>query len=145
MTPIRTEKPPFRYAVRGWRPAYRRVLLAFAAAILVLTPILARADVGPPAHMRITETEPGRYRVTWRVPTVLPPRAVPRPQLPEGCEPVGERSVTSQPGAWVFERTWSCGAPITGRQIGIVYPFGDLALTTVARIDLHRLIISKEF
>lgn len=116
--------------------AYRRGLLALAAAVLVLTPILARADVGPPAHMRITETEPGRYRVTWRVPTVLPARAVPRPQLPEGCEPVGEQSVTSQPGAWLFERTWTCGAPITGREIGIEYPFGDLALTTVARVDL---------
>jgi len=86
--------------------------------------------------MRITETEPGRYKVTWRVPTVLPARAVPAPQLPEGCEPIGERSVTSQPGAWVFERTWSCGAPITGREVGIEYPFGNLALTTVARVEL---------
>jgi len=136
MTPIRTESRSSRYVVGSRLTAYRRGLLALAAAVLVLTPILARADVGPPAHMRITETEPGRYRVTWRVPTVLPPRAVPRPQLPEGCEPVGEQSVTSQPGAWVFERTWSCGAPITGREIGIVYPFGDLALTTVARVDL---------
>ena len=86
--------------------------------------------------MRITEIEPGKYKVTWRVPTVLPARAVPRPLLPEGCEPVGEQSVTSQPGAWVFERTWTCGAPITGREVGIEYPFGDLALTTVARVDL---------
>ncbi len=86
--------------------------------------------------MRITEIEPGSYRVTWRVPTVLRARTVPRPLLPEGCEPVGEQSVTSQPGAWVFERTWTCGAPITGREIGIEYPFGDLALTTVARVDL---------
>lgn len=116
--------------------AYRRGLLALAATVLVLTPILARADVGPPAHMRITEIEPGKYKVTWRVPTVLPARAVPRPLLPEGCEPVGEQSVTSQPGAWVFERTWTCGAPITGREVGIEYPFGDLALTTVARVDL---------
>ena len=86
--------------------------------------------------MRITEIEPGKYKVTWRVPTVLPARAVPRPLLPEGCEPVGEQSVTSQPGAWVFERIWTCGAPITGREVGIEYPFGDLALTTVARVDL---------
>ena len=136
MTPIRTENRSSRYAVGSRLTAYRRGLLALAAAVLVLTPILARADVGPPAHMRISEIEPGRYRVTWRVPTVLPARAVPRPLLPEGCEPVGERSVTSQPGAWVFERTWSCGAPITGRQVGIEYPFGDLALTTVARVDL---------
>ena len=136
MTPIRTEISPARYAVDSRRTAYRRGLLALAAAVLVLTPILARADVGPPAHMRITETEPGRYRVTWRVPTVLPPRAVPVPRLPEGCVPIGEQSVTSQPGAWVFERTWTCGAPITGREIGITYPFGDLALTTVARVEL---------
>lgn len=86
--------------------------------------------------MRIVEIEADRYRVTWRVPTVLPARAVPTPRLPEGCGPVGERSVTSQPGAWVFEQSWSCGTPITGREIGIDYPFGNTALTTVARVEL---------
>ena len=86
--------------------------------------------------MRIVEVEPDRYRVTWRVPTVLPARAVPAPRLPEGCAPIGERTVTSQPGAWVFEQTWSCGAPITGRAVGIDYPFGNTALTTVARVEL---------
>ncbi len=86
--------------------------------------------------MRVVETEADRYRVTWRVPTVLPARAVPAPRLPEGCEPIGDRSVTSQPGAWLFEQAWSCVAPITGREVGIVYPFGEFALTTVARVEL---------
>jgi len=86
--------------------------------------------------MRIVEIEADRYRVTWRVPTVLPARAVPTPRLPEGCAPVGERTVTSQPGAWVFEQSWNCGAPIAGREVGIDYPFGNTALTTVARVEL---------
>jgi hypothetical protein len=86
--------------------------------------------------MRVVEVEPDRYRVTWRVPTVLPARAVPTPRLPEGCEPIGERTVTSQPGAWVFERAWSCEVSIAGRELGIVYPFGTMALTTVARVEL---------
>ena len=110
--------------------------VALAALLVLLTPIFSRADVGPPAHMRIVEVEADRYRVTWRVPTVLPARAVPTPRLPEGCEPVGERTVTAQPGAWVFEQSWSCGAPITGREVGIDYPFGNTALTTVARVEL---------
>lgn len=121
-----------RAGLRGARPVF--ILLAAAAGLA--GPFLARADVGPPAHMRIQEVEPLRFHVTWRVPNVLPPRAVPEPVLPDGCEPVGEPTVTSQLGAWLFERTWTCGAPITDRVVGIRYPFADMALTTVVRVDL---------
>ena len=57
----------------------------------MLVPLVARADVGPPAHMQVTETSPGRYVVQWRVPKALPARAVPAPLLPETCRPTGEK------------------------------------------------------
>lgn len=105
-----------------------------AAAAIV--PILAVADVGPPAHMQVTEKEPGLYAVQWRVPKVLPARAVPTPVFPEGCRPAGERTVTDQQAAWLLAREWRCDQSLAGQPLGIRYPFPDLALTTVMRVDL---------
>ncbi len=99
-------------------------------------PLVALADVGPPAHMQVTETSPGRYVVQWRVPKALPARAVPAPVLPETCRPTGERSVVDQPAAWLLSREWRCDGGLAGKEVGIRYPFGDLALTTVIRVDL---------
>ena len=102
----------------------------------MLVPLVARADVGPPAHMQVTEKSPGLFAVQWRVPKALPARAVPAPTLPETCRPVGGRSVVDQPGAWLFSRDWRCDGGLAGKEVGIRYPFGDLALTTVIRVDL---------
>jgi len=102
----------------------------------VLVPLAVRADVGPPAHMQVTEKSPGQYTVQWRVPKALPARAVPAPLLPETCRPAGERSVVDQPGAWLFSRDWRCDGGVAGQEVGIRYPFPDLALTTVIRVDL---------
>ena len=112
---------------------------AFIGVIIALSlfvPIPAVADVGPPAHLQITERETGLYTVQWRVPRVLPPRAVPTPEFPETCQPTNERTVASQPGAWLFTREWRCETSIAGQEIGMRYPFPDLALTTVVRVDL---------
>jgi hypothetical protein len=111
-------------------------VLGIGLTFAVLIPILAVADVGPPAHMQITEREPGLYSVQWRVPKALPPRAVPTPEFPETCSPAGEREVTDQPGAWLLTREWRCETSLAGQQVGMRYPFPDLALTTVIRVDL---------
>lgn len=113
-----------------------KALLGFAVAVAALFPILAVADVGPPAHLQITEREPGLYAVQWRVPKALPPRAVPSPQFPETCRPVDEREVAEQAGAWLFTREWRCETSLAGQTVGMLYPFPDLALTTVVRVDL---------
>jgi len=116
--------------------AVRKLGLAVALTGLALVPVLAVADVGPPAHMQVTEKSPGLYAVQWRVPKALPSRAVPSPLLPETCRPVGERSVVDQPWAWLLSRDWRCDAGLAGQEIGIRYPFPDLSLTTVIRVDL---------
>lgn len=110
--------------------------LGVAAALVGFLPLLVLADVGPPAHMQVTEREPALYRVEWRVPKVLPPRAVPTPVLPESCRPAGEREVTDQPSAWILSRDWRCDVSLAGQPLGIRYPFADLALTTVIRVNL---------
>jgi hypothetical protein len=113
-----------------------RTLLGAGIALVALIPILALADVGPPAHMQITEREPGLYAVQWRVPKALPPRAVPAPELPETCSAVSDREVEDQGGAWLFTREWRCETSLAGQVVGMRYPFPDLALTTVVRVDL---------
>jgi hypothetical protein len=114
----------------------RTILLAGVLAGAALLPALALADVGPPAHMQVTEREPGLYTVQWRVPKALPPRAVPVPVFPESCEPTGDRAVVDGPGAWLFEQDWRCDTSLAGQTIAMRYPFPDLALTTVVRVDL---------
>jgi hypothetical protein len=114
----------------------KRVLLSAAILAATLLPLVARADVGPPAHLRISEREAGRFVVQWRVPTVLPQRAVPSPWLPETCEAAGDYSVTSQNRAWLFTQEWRCAGGIAGEVVGLRYPFPDLALTTVIRVHL---------
>ena len=111
-----------------------RLLSGFTIIFALLHVVLA--DVGPPAHVQITESEPELYTVQWRVPKVLIPRAVPSPHLPETCQPSGEVEVLDQPGAWLFTQKWNCETSITGQEVGIRYPFPDLALTTVIRVDL---------
>ncbi len=110
-----------------------RVVSVLAAMVLALPAI---GDVGPPAHLQISEREPGVFAVQWRVPTALPPRAVPMPELPPSCAPEGDLDVTNQPGAWLFAQDWRCDGPLTGQVVGLDFPFADLALTTVARVDL---------
>jgi hypothetical protein len=117
-------------------PQVSKLRLVAGIGALALVPVLAVADVGPPAHMQVTEKSPGLYAVQWRVPKALPARAVPTPLLPETCRPAGERSVTDQPGAWLLSRDWRCDVGLAGQEIGIRYPFPDLSLTTVIRVDL---------
>ena len=113
-----------------------RAFLWGGIALLSLAALLSHADVGTPAHLRITEHEPDLFVLQWRVPTVLPPRAVPAPDLPETCRPAGKRSVEDQAGAWLFTQEWRCETGLAGQTVGMRYPFADLALTTVVRVDL---------
>jgi len=110
-------------------------LCTFAAFLVALVPV-AVGDVGPPAHMQISEREAGSYTVQWRVPKVMPPRAIPVPSLPDTCVLVGDPEITDQPAAWLITGEWRCETTLAGQEVGMRYPFPDLALTTVVRVDL---------
>lgn len=113
----------------------RRTLLVLLALGFFLCPFAA-ADMGPPVHMQISETEENLYTVQWRVPKALPPRAVPTPMLPEACKPTTEATVVQQPAAWLVEAQWLCETSLAGQVVGMDYPYPDLSLTTVVRVDL---------
>lgn len=108
----------------------------FTLTILALLPLFVLADVGPPVHLLVSERQPGRYHVQWRVPKALPPRAVPTPVLPESCQPAGRRTVVDQRDAWLLSQEWRCNETIAGQPLGMRYPFRDLTLTTVMKVDL---------
>ena len=110
--------------------------LVFAVILAALMPASSAADVGPPAHLQVTERDGDVYALRWRVPKVLPVRALPVPDLPESCEPRGEPAITEQSGAWLFEQECRCESGLPGQLLGMDYPFPDLALTTVMRVDL---------
>lgn len=112
-----------------------KVAIGFGLAILFL-PLFVTADVGPPVHLLVSERQPGRYHVQWRVPKVLPARAVPSPVLPESCEPAANREVVDQRDAWLLIQEWRCGETIAGQPLGMHYPFRDLTLTTVMKVEL---------
>jgi len=114
----------------------RRTLLLVSLALASLASLSSRADVGPPAHLRISEREPGVFVTQWRVPKVLPPRAVPAPQLAGTCEPEGDLVVDDQARAWIFTQDWRCDTGLAGEEVELRFPFADLALTTVIRVDL---------
>jgi hypothetical protein len=114
----------------------QKLLFISGLTTFVLVPALTLADVGPPAHMQITEREEGLYSVQWRVPKALPARAVPEPDFPETCRPVGERSVVDSRGAWLIEQEYRGDVGLPGQVVGMDYPFPDLALTTVVRVEL---------
>jgi hypothetical protein len=114
----------------------KRAVISLGLALAALAALPSHADVGPPAHLRITEREPGLIVTQWRVPKVLPPRAVPVPDLPETCEPEGEYSVEEQAYAWLFTREWRCERTIAGEPVGMRWPLTELALTTVIRVHL---------
>jgi hypothetical protein len=113
-----------------------RVGLLVALVLAAPTGSPSRADVGPPAHLRISEHEPGSIVTQWRVPRILPPRAVPVPELPDTCEPVGRYSVDEQAGAWLFSQDWRCDSGLAGEIVGLRFPFAEMALTTVVRVEL---------
>ena len=109
-------------------------LLPLMAVLALIPPGIAAADMGPPVHLQISETEEGLYIVRWRVPKALPPRAVPKPIRRVSA---GDGSECHRPAAaW---RSRATGAARRALRVGLwgwTTPIPDLSLTTVVRVDL---------
>ena len=102
----------------------------------VLSAVPAGADDVRPVQIQIREREPGSFLVQWRVPTVIPVRAMPSPVLPDHCEPEGERVVIEQSGSWINRQTYRCSEGIAGYEVGIRFPVPNPSITTVFRVEL---------
>jgi len=112
----------------------RHVLIGVLAASFTAIP--ARADDVRPVQIQIREREPGSFLVQWRVPQVIPVRAMPSPVLPDHCEPEGERVVIEQAGSWISRQTYRCSEGIAGYEVGIRYPVPNPSITAVFRVEL---------
>ena len=108
-------------------------LLPLLAAISV-TPALAHE--GQPVQVQIKEREPGSFLVQWKVPGVIPARAMPVPVLPESCRPEGERVLIEHAGGWLNRQVYRCPDGIAGQTIGIRYPVRNATITTILRVEL---------
>ncbi len=113
----------------------KRALLSVASGV-VLSAVPARADDVRPVQIQIREREPGSFLVQWRVPQVIPVRAMPSPVLPDHCEPEGERVVIEQSGSWINRQTYRCSEGIAGHEVGIRFPVPNPSITTVFRVEL---------
>jgi hypothetical protein len=102
----------------------------------LLSAVPARADDVRPVQIQIREREPGSFLVQWRVPTVIPVRAMPSPVLPDHCEPEGERVIIEQAGSWISRQTYRCSEGIAGYEVGIRYPVPNPSITAVFRVEL---------
>jgi hypothetical protein len=107
-----------------------------AVSAVALSAVPAAADDVRPVQIQIREREPGSFLVQWRVPQVIPVRAMPTPVLPDHCEPEGERVVIEQSGSWINRQTYRCSEGIAGYEVGIRYPVPNPSITTVFRVEL---------
>lgn len=79
----------------------------FAAVIYLASLTLASADEFRPALLEISETQPGWYVVTWKVPTQNGRPLALNPVLPDELSPVGPPSTRRLQGNIVQQSAWT--------------------------------------
>ncbi len=91
----------------------------------------AFGDESRPLYIGITEITEGGYRLDWRIPPVLPVRALPNIRLPEDCK----NSEARQGSIHAYEGSafYACTSGLAGRDIQIAYPMFNPALATMIR------------
>ncbi len=106
----------FRRACRCFTVVGIGMLLA-----LVVSPFtgpMLMADDVRPVQVLVRELPSGAFDVQWSVPKVIPPQAMPSPQLPEHCLPDGERTFIDRPSAWLTRQVYRCPGDPDGSQNG---------------------------
>jgi hypothetical protein len=96
----------------------------------------AVADGIRPVALQVKERESGKFLVQWLVPKQLPRRAIPSPVLPDSCRVAGERTAIERTGAWSLRQLYRCPDGISGRELRIDYPFLNVAVSTLLRVEL---------
>ncbi len=111
--------------------------LAALALIAVLMGSMAAADVIQPVNLQMKETDEGTVLVQWKVPIQVPIQATPRPVLPDHCVSKGDQDMVDQPGGRLFTETFRCEGGLGGEAVGILYPFYNATLSTLARVEFE--------
>jgi hypothetical protein len=96
----------------------------------------AVADGVRPVTLQVKERESGAFLVQWLVPKQLPRRAIPSPVLPDSCRVAGERAAIERPGTRSLRQLYRCPDGLSGQQLGIDYPFVNVTVSTLLRVEL---------
>ena len=113
---------------------FRRLLLGLAGIVLAAT--TAVADEFKPALLEITETEPGWYAVTWKVPLQNGRPLSLSPSLPDNLEQMGPASGRVMQGSNVEQSTWrATSGSLVGATIAIA-GLSALPIDVIVQIDM---------
>jgi hypothetical protein len=102
-------------------PPMRRVVALLALLAAMLAPA-ARAHELQPGFLELRETEPGRYEVLWKLPTLGESSDVRMPIVPvfpESCRQLGEARRSRAGTAWLFNARVECKGGLAGKAIAI--------------------------
>lgn len=105
---------------------------AFIAMLLLLGCASAAAHDARPVAVTITETLPGIYQATLRVPPTVEADNIPSLVWPESCAAVGEDSTLVR-----------CEGGLTGQQFTLDYPLFNPSLATFYRLEVLEDTISS--
>jgi hypothetical protein len=93
-------------------------LLLLGAVLIARGP--AAAHEVRPAYLELSEQEPGRYAVVWKVPAMGDRVLALQPVLPDACRSIAAPQVEVMPGAQLARWSVDCGAGgLTGATIAI--------------------------
>lgn len=111
----------------------RRLALVFS---LCLMAVPAAAHPLAPALLQLTEVEPGKYQVLFRLSRTQPVAANPHAVLPSRCEPVTQRRISvNARNAYNVRWTVACGHSLRPGDSLSVTGLGPSGITAVIRVE----------
>ena len=106
------------------------------AIVLFAACVEVEAHDARPNYVQIVETHPFVYLVSWKVPATVPGEALPYPTLPEDCTAAAHPVWNQSGAAYMGRLSYQCESGLSGRQVGIAFPFANPSLSTVYRVQL---------
>ena len=111
------------------------IRLALLVAVLSVAASSVLADAVRPVQIIIKEMPSGAFDVQWSVPKVMSPDAMPSPVLPDDAVARGGSRFVDRPGDWLTRQVYECPSGIAGQSVGVQYPFYNLGLPTLLRVE----------
>ena len=116
--------------------SFRRALLSFIAALVVLSAAFGSAHEARPAYLELKETAPGQFTILWRTPVLAGMRLPITLQLPDDVQDVRQPTVEELADS-LLERHWIDAGPngLAGKRIE--FPGLQATITDVlVRVEL---------
>ena len=88
-----------------------------------------------PLYVEITERQPERFVVQWKVPASIPHVNIPQLILPATCTPQGEDVTVKQSDAVVRQRQVQCPGGLAGGEVEIRFPVLNPSVSSLFRLQ----------